>query len=331
MRSLTKTVARLIGVGTFFFTVHLYSFEVLAVEYKTVLTPWMRLDDGPHGLRLDAKSRNLAFTDDKGFGLRVLNLETRKVYLVTREYVGTSYFWAPDGVRLFYREQIRKAAPEKSTTGDTIFSNLAAFDVKLGKNIVVDSVQGPTGLLTFDPRDLRLYLMQKDGILSKRLSFPDDRLARWQIAQRTDNGRWVATQNGMLWVTQSGFAMRRLTDDGSPVESFSLSPDGTTAAWATTLGNIWVSRGGEEPKKLDRGKDPAWHPEKPILLYAGARVVGNTVINHNIKVSDLKGSSRFLTYTQGSSERWPQWQDQGSKVLYTHDRSTDIFQMEFIQ
>lgn len=329
MYSLSEFAARLVISCMLLSSISLIPTQARAVTYKTVLTPWMRLDDGPSGLRLDHKSKNLAFTNDKGFGLQVLNIETKKVFLVTSEYVGTSYFWAPDGIRLFYREQIRQDAPDKKNY--TISSNLSAFDTKLGKNILLETVQGPTGLLTFDPRDLRIYLMQKGSILSKRLSFPDDRLARWQIAQRTDNGRWVGTQNGMLWVTQAGFAMRRLADDGSPIESFSLSPDGTTAAWATVLGNIWVSRAGEKPHKLDRGKDPTWHPDKPILLYAGARVVGNTVVNHNIKVSDMKGSSRFLTYTQGTSERWPQWQDQGKKVLYTHEKSTDIFQMEFVQ
>ena len=328
-----SSFASVISKTTFSLIFMLLSGDLFAVTYQTVLTPWIRLEEGPHGLRVDPNSKYMAFTNDQGFGLQVLEMQTKKVFQVTREYVGTSFFWAPDGFRLFYREQHRSAGT-KSKSGEKtalVTSKLAAFDTKLGKSLILDTLNGPTGLLTFDPRDLRMYLMQETSILTKRLTFPNERLARWQIAQRTDSGRWVATQNGMLWITQSGVSMRRLEDDGSPIESFSLSPDGTTAAWATTLGNIWISRSGDQPKKLDRGRDPAWHPDKPFLLYSGARMVGNKVINHNIKISDLKGSARFLTYTQHSSERWPQWYENGTRVAYTHEKSTDIFTMDFVQ
>jgi hypothetical protein len=73
--------------------------------------------------------------------------------------------------------------------------------------------------------------MSSNGIKTRRIYFPDERLARWQVAQRTEKGKWIVTQRGVLWVTQGGFAMRKLEDDGSPIESFDVSPDGSMIAW----------------------------------------------------------------------------------------------------
>ncbi|MGQ4827607.1 hypothetical protein, partial [Enterococcus faecalis] len=91
----------------------------------------------------------------------------------------------------------------------------------------------PTGYLSLDPRDLRLLLLGPKGIRTKHIYLPGERLARWQIAQRSDFGKWLATQQGILWVTQGGFAMRRLEDDGSGIDSFDIAPDGASLAWAT--------------------------------------------------------------------------------------------------
>jgi hypothetical protein len=291
---------------------------------KPSTSPWIRTESDMTRLALDPKGRFVAFVEGHSGHLKMVDTKSRDIHLITKEHVGGSFVWAPDGFRLFYREL------SKSNGSDPqIQSRLKAWDAALRKSVLLDTMNEPSGLLTFDPRDLRLHLMRPSGILTKRISFPGERLALWQVTQRTDKGRWVATQNGMIWLSQSGLAMRRLEDDKAPLESFSISPDGTTAAWATVQGKIFVSREGSAPRELDQGRDPVWHPNKPILLYAGARLLGRKVINHDLKVSDLTGSKRFVTASQFSAERWPQWTPDGNKIIYTVDRTTDIFTLDF--
>jgi len=183
--------------------------------------------------------------------------------------------------------------------------------------------------LTFDPRDLRMYLMTESGLKTKRIYFPDERLARWQVSQRTDKGKWVVTQNGILWVTQGGYSIRKIEDDGKPIESFDISPDGTAIVWATAGNNIYINRGNSKAVFLDHGRDPKWHPTKLQILYAGARMVGRKAINFDLKISDINGSKRFLTATQSSDERWPQWNLENGVIVFTKERTTDLFTLNF--
>jgi hypothetical protein len=113
------------------------------------------------------------------------------------------------------------------------------------------------------------------------------------------------------------------------VESFDLSPDGEWVAWATLGGQVYVSKGGESPKLIGHGRDPSWHPERPLLVFAGARMVGKTPINYDVRIADLRGGGKFLTATQFSDERWPRWHPNGGQILYTIAHTTDLFLMDF--
>lgn len=123
--------------------------------------------------------------------------------------------------------------------------------------------------------------------------------------------------------------MVRLDDDGSGVDSFDLSPDGQTIAWATKSKKVYTSKAGEKPTMIGFGRDPAWHPERHLLVYAAARMVGKTPVSFDLRLADSKGSGKFLTSTQFVDERWPQWQSSGHKILYTLDRTTDLFLLDF--
>ena len=284
--------------------------------------PWLRLEGAATYLRSDPRSEFVAFTEPDGTGLKVLNLENRKIYLVTSGKVAGSFFWSPAGFRLFYRELILNK-------DHTLASQLYAYDTKLRKSVALQEIPSSSGFLTFDPRDLRFQIMHAKGVLSRRIFFPDERLARWQVAQRTENGKWLATQKGILWLTQQGFTMRRLKDDHSDVESFSISPDGQAIAWATKGGSIYYSRDGSAPRKLDDGRDPTWHPKSALLLYAAARKVGDQVVDYDLRIVDVHGNGRYLTKTQMSPERWPQWLNNGQRIIYTLDQTTDLLQMDF--
>jgi Tol biopolymer transport system component len=187
-----------------------------------------------------------------------------------------------------------------------------------------------TGLLTFDPRDLRFAMLSPKGIRMKRIYFPDERLAKWQVAQRKETGKWLATQGAILWMTQGGLAIRQMEDDKSGLESFALSPDGQSIAWATKSLKVYTSKAGEKPVFVGFGRDPAWHPEKHLLVFSGARMVGNTPVSFDLRLSDGRGSGKFLTVTQFSDERWPQWYPDGNKILYTMANTTDMFVMDFV-
>jgi len=276
-----------------------------ASKVAPLTTPFIRGQHALDNMRLDPKGRFIAFTSTDlgtGRGLSVIDTKTQNIFRVSNQRVGASFFWSPDGFRLFYRELV------KTREGKT-------------ESIVK----------AFDPRDLRMQLMSSGGVHTKRIYFPDERLARWQIAQRNDTGKFLATQAGVLWLTQGGASVRRLEDDGSKLQSFDISPDGTTIAWATEKSAIYTSKNGKTPHLLSHGRDPQWHPNKPLLLFAGARMVGDKPVNFDLKVSDTKGPGRFLTATQDSDERWPQWHPKGLQVLYTVAKTTDVYLLDFKQ
>lgn len=302
-----------------------YGATASKVEAQT--TPFIRGQHALDNMRLDPKGRFIAFTSTDlgtGKGLSVIDTKTQNIYRVSNQRVGPSFFWSPDGFRLFYRELVK-------TRDGKIESIVKAYDCALDRSIVLDNLNLPTGLLTFDPRDLRMQLMSTGGVHTKRIYFPDERLARWQIAQRNDTGKFLATQSGVLWLTQGGTSVRRLEDDGAKLQAFDISPDGTMIAWATDKNGIYTSKNGQQPKFLAYGRDPQWHPSKPMLLFAGARMVGDKPVNFDLKVSDLKGQGRFLTATQDVDERWPQWHPKSGQVLYTVAKTTDVYLLDFKQ
>lgn len=292
------------------------------VALKPITAPMIRLQEGPSHLRMDPKGRFLAYVKATGLGLQIVDLTTKNVFEVTKAQVGNSFFWSPDGYRLFYREL-------KKDKDGNISSELIVFDCVLNRNHTFDRWNYATGTLTFDPRDLRMQTMSSKGIKTKRIYFPDERLAKWQISQRNESGKWLATQQAILWVTQGGFTMRKLDDDNTGISSFDISPDGQSIVWATNKSKIFVSTKGKKPTAIGPGLDPSWHPDRPLILFAGARMVGNTPINYDLRISDIKGSGRWLTSSQISDERWPQWHMKADKILYTIDKSTDIFAVDF--
>ena len=289
---------------------------------RPVTTPFIRGSDALSHMRVDPKGRFIAYVGDSGLGLYLVDLKSKGIFQVSGGQIGASFVWSPDGYRLLYREQSVAADGQ-------ISSEVKAYDAALATSVTLDKLAYPTGFLTLDPRDLRLQLLGPQGIHTKRIYFPGQRLARWQIAQRNENGKFLATQQGMLWETQAGFALRRLDDDQSGVESFDISPEGASVAWATKAGRVYISKGGKTPRLIGQGRDPRWHPDKPMLVYSGARMVGNTVIGYDLRLADEDGAGRFLTSTQFVDERWPQWHPRGHQIIYTIAKTTDIFLLDF--
>lgn len=291
---------------------------------KIMRTPFLRVNNALNHMRVDPKGHFIAYEGDDGHGLWIADIKSKNIFRVADGTIGAAFFWSPDGYRLIYRQQTRQP-------NGGIVSEVRAYDCALARSVTLDSMPFATGYLTFDPRDLRLQLLGPKGIRTKRIYFPDERLARWQIAQRRDIGKWLATQKGMLWVTQGGYAMRLMTDDGSGLESFDVAPDGSMVAWATAAGHVYTAKDGETPALIGPGRDPRWHPEKAQLVYAGGRVVGQTIIGYDLRLADLHGAGRFLTSTQYTDERWPQWHPNGRQLIFTVAKTTDVYLMDLVQ
>lgn len=316
-------ISKFIALFAFFWVGH-RALAVVPVSPEKGPQAVLRLGDAPEMLRLDPKGRFLAFR--QGEVLKVLDLKDSSVHRVGVVPTGPAYTWAPDGFRLIYLDT---KANSKTTA-----TNIEIFDAALAATKTIRTLDSATGYPTMDARTLGAYVFTPAGLTAVKLDFPDDRLAKWQIAHRNHGkGKYVATAGGMLWF-ESGDSkgsdpakMTRLEDDGSALESFSMSPDGSAVAWATVEGYVYRSIDGASPELVDRGRDPAWHPEKGELLYAGARMSGNKIAGYDLKVAGSR-DKRFITNTAYSDERWPQWDKAAKRIFHTVARTTDIFMID---
>ncbi len=282
---------------------------------------WMRLTGGAQHLQMDPRGNFLAYSNPDSMALYLLNIKTSEIFEITKHRVDQAFFFAPDGCRLFYREMYK-------ADSDAIHSELQAYDCALKKSISLAKLPHVTGLLSFDPRDMRMHLFHPQGIHTQRLHFPGERLARWQEKPQSEHGKWIATQKGILWLTNEGTKMRKMQDDGYDVQSFDISPDGQSIVWATTAEQIYTSRMGKQPQLLAEGLDPRWHPFAKKIAFAAPRKLGHVTIDHDLKVVDLNGTGQFVTNTPGSPERSPVWNPNGKEIICTRVNSTDLFKIE---
>ncbi len=300
----------------------LFGQSLFAARKKTVkLSPLYRLPSTISNIKPHPKGKYIAYLDKRNKQLRILDLKSKKILNIAKTQVGGSFFWSPYGFRLFYRYA------RQNKTG--LKTHLAAYDIKLQKSVDIASVDGTTGLLSFDPRDLRLHLYYSKGILTRKIYFPGQRLASWQVAQNKSNSKFVVTQKAVLFLTDSGYTIKRLKDDKSGIQSFDISPDGRSIIWATKAENIYVSQNGEKAQLMTQGFDPQWHPSKEAFLFSGARKLGRKTIQHDIKLMNMFKQSKWLTNTHATDERWPRWLHGESNLIYTVNNTTDLFTLNF--
>ncbi|WP_176736818.1 TolB family protein [Oligoflexus tunisiensis] len=287
---------------------------------QPAVQPVVRTEGGMNYLSLSPNKKLLAFTNDRGQSLRIMDLATQEVVEVTPHKTGPGFFWSPDGVRLFFRELIRE--------GDGIASELCAFDTILNQKSVLDTLRGSTGYPLLNPYDNSVFMMHEKGILQKRLEFPGERPAQWQKAKRSVVGNWVVSQSAVLWLGELGLELKKMPDDGTGISSFSLSPDGRRMAWATKGGKVLTALDGADVTLIGEGRDPSWHPFRTLLVYAAARRVGANVYDYDLRLHNLSGAERTLTQTPDLKERWPIWLD-ATTLLYTGGNTTDLFRLDF--
>ncbi len=292
--------------------------QLAAVLPQTQL--WLRLDEAIENLRIDPHGRYLAYQVTGKNKLKILNLQNKFIFTVSTSYVGGATFWAPSGHRLFYRElQLNEGKNKKIT------SNIKAFDVAQGKSHLLDSLPSSSGLLTFDPRDLTFQVMHDKGIKVNKIYYPSNRLAKWQVGRRTQGGKWLATQRGMLLVESDGRSYAKLADDNTGLASFAIAPRGNAVLWGTQGGKIYLQREGEEVSFIASGRDPSWHPQGKHFVYAKAVFVGRKLVDYDLRLRDHRGQERALTRTRSARERWPVWREGGQQILFTREKTMDIF------
>lgn len=295
--------------------------RVGATKKSVYKVPFLRFSGDIHAPKVNTQSKYLAYTNQDGLGLKVVDISSGDVVLITKHKVGFDFFWAPIGYRLFYREMYLEDSK--------IISEIKAYDLNLSKSISLEKLDGPTGFLSFDPRDYRFYAYHQSGIIRQQIKYPGERLAKWQIAQKNKSGFWVPTDNSILWVYHGGISMRQLNRDRTKIVSFDISPDGNSIVWADENEKVYLSQEGKEAKFLARGLDPSWHPNGQQILYAHSRIVNHKVLEHDIRIMDRHGRGKYLTNTYDKDERYPIWLKKSSSVLYTHKSGTDLFEASF--
>ncbi|MDA9951601.1 hypothetical protein N9D31_03395, partial [Oligoflexaceae bacterium] len=150
--------------------------------------PWLRLNSAAVNIQANLQGTRLAYTHSNSRDLSIVNLSTLKIEKVTPDFVGPSFFWSPDGIRLIFRKHQRS-----KDLG--VHSSILAYDTKLHKSVKISNFPDPTGILTFDPRDNKFLILTRTGIHSNRLEFPGIRQSRWQMATKQVDGRYVASQS----------------------------------------------------------------------------------------------------------------------------------------
>lgn len=152
--------------------------------------PLLRVQGTISEMAVDPKGNWLSYIDQDDKKLKVMEYKTGKTYIVSNLQVNNSYFFAPDGYRLFYREIFK-------TKQNKIHSNIKVFNTFSKKSTLVETMPYATGFLTYDPKDLKMRMLHADGIKSKKIFYNGQRLAQWQKAQRTQVGSWLANHGGI--------------------------------------------------------------------------------------------------------------------------------------
>ncbi len=279
----------------------------------------LRLEGGIYAPQLSSNSRYLAYTDAEGLSLRVLDLNSQDVVELSRGKVGPSFLWTPDGNRLFFRELLRE--------GKNLNTHIKVFDATLQKISEIQTIEGSSGYLSFDPRSYKLYLVHEHGLYQQQLEYPTRTRPKWTQKPGLPYVVWIATQKAMLQLKDGGLTWETIPDDGSGVQSFAVSPDGQSLAWATEAKNLYMKQSADaKPILIGKGRDPAWHPYRSLLVYAAARMIGPKVFDYDLRVLDLKGQTRYLQQTPQLAERWPVWLDSDT-ILYTAEAATDLLRL----
>ncbi len=285
---------------------------------------WLRFDGPISELKISPNGRHIALIEE-GLGntskLELIDLKTKEIFLVSESITENSFQWAPDGYRIFFQELAANLGQ--------IQSQIWAYDASGKTRSKVADLAYIGDYLNVSTLDQKIRLISPKGIFTSQLTYPKSRFAQWQQYGDEGEGSYIASHKIIYWQKRNSTVLRKVKSDTSKVISFILSPDGTSLAWATSAHQIFVSKAGGKPMFVDMGQDPYWHPQSKELIYAGARMVGNKVSSFDLKIANLKGQKRWLTFSQFGSERWPNYLPKAKGFVFTKENTTDLYYREY--
>lgn len=257
-------------------------------------------------LKISPTGRLLAFLERDR--LRILDLAEGTTIDFDQPEVSSCFFWLESMPDLVYRTLrdpvIRRFhygnASTKTITKISADSSFLSNSNKLGMFAIA---------MTGEVRLFRIY-------------YPTSIAAPRPTAQ-TPPGVWVVGSRKILWQPTDLFSEPRTIVPKAAIESFDISRDGTRITWSDEKGRVYSSTAADTPQFIDYGSDGRWHPKQDgVILYSSPRS------RHN---RDLKifrdGRQKWLTYTPQHSERWPVWDPNHKRILYTLDSSTDLLEL----
>lgn len=295
--------------------------NIKAIIIQPITKHWLSLDWPLYNLQISPTKNYIAFTDtDDGIGLNVININKKIIIKISNHFVGNVFYWAPDNCRLFFRELTKNEQ-------NKIQTNLMSYDCTKDTTIILKKYPYETGYLALHPKDLRLNLLYPQGIHISKLILPQDQRNKINHSYKKLK-KWAISNNSVIFIQNNKIA-KKINDNNEKITSFDISKNDHKLVWATANNKIYYSTDGNKAYFLDEGKDPKWHPSKDLIIYTSPRKIVNKMIAYDLKISDLKGNKKFLTKTYNVEERWPNWSKNGTEIIYTVYKSTDLFKITF--
>lgn len=288
-------------------------------------SPVIRLPHPVSRLKIEPLAKlRLAFIEPFSDQLKVVHMKSRRITTVAGPGIGQSFTWTHAGSRLLYRKQVQQ--------NNAVHGFIALYDDSTRLSTTITTMPYLTGIPTLDPRSGEFLVLHATGIMRKQLHLPEAKLARWQQSRGDHHGMFVATPKFIMHVSPSGRGIHKLIDDGSGIHSYHIAHDGTKIAWATHNNQVYMARDhwnhqARSAQFVGHGLDPTWSDDSKRIVFAGARTVGSTVADYDLREVDLHGEGRWLTQTSHLQERWPVILRDGS-YLFTITNTTDLFVLE---
>ncbi|MBC61597.1 MAG: hypothetical protein CMP11_04000 [Zetaproteobacteria bacterium] len=280
--------------------------------------PWVRFNDSISQLSISPHEKYFSYIDKKDNKLKIFEYQTKDIYTVSKIFhQSDSFFWSPYGFRLFYTES--------SKVNGQIKVQLKAFDCASKKHILIESFKYQIGYLTFYPKDFRTFFYYEGGVHVVKLDYPGMKIPQWQRIHKKSNGNWVVAPGAVLWSSSNGLLLKDIFRTDDQITSFSISADALFLAWATESGKVYMADERGDIKWLGYGKDPKWHPQKDMMVYSAARLLGQTIIGYDLRLTNSKGDAQWLSKTGSANERWPNWLSSSESIAYTQEGTTDVF------
>ena len=272
---------------------------------------WLRLKSPIMQMSLSHSERFLAFTEKETLKLFVLDLLSKEIVPVSKNALYDSNFiWLPYGTHILYRETTKNK--------DQINSRIFIYDCVRKHSGKVAEYPYATSSVIFSPTSHTLYATYKNEFIVKKFHYPDAR----KKAVQTLLGDWVYRQGTLLYLARNG-AVPEEVYQGERILNSDTSLKGELL-FADEKHKLFRASQKREVQFVDDGARPKWHLSGLKFIYAGARILGDRVIGFDIKISSDTQEKTWLTHASFRTPPQAIWFDQGKKILFSPQETTDL-------